>query len=140
LQKGQSLLKVLIIEDDAEVQLTLKAALRRMGFDCLIARPGRGALEDVAHLSFDLLITDVLMPEVDGLEIIRELRFLGKSTPVIAISGGSTQLPASVGLQLSETFGAQKVLFKPFSWSDLAEAIDALLPAAPCRILPRTAT
>jgi two-component system copper resistance phosphate regulon response regulator CusR len=140
LQKGDSLLTVLIIEDDEEVQLTLKAALRRMGFHCLIARPGRGALEDVAHIAFDLLITDVLMPEVDGLEIIRELRSLGRSTPVIAISGGSTQLPASVGLQLSETFGAQKVLFKPFSWSDLAEAIDALLPSAPRRIPPRTAT
>ncbi len=126
---SQQMIRALVAEDDPDIRTTLVAMLERLGVAARVAGPGWAALEDVRAGGFDLLVTDVFMPEVDGLALIRELRAAGKAAAVIAISGGSSSMSADLGLQLSEAFGADKVLFKPFSLHELAAAVGELFPA-----------
>lgn len=70
------------------------------------------------------------MPEVDGLELIRMFRAHFPEVPIIAMSGGGDMLPASMGLQLSQAFGANTVLVKPFTLSEFFAVISEFLPAA----------
>ncbi len=77
--------------------------------------------------NYDLAITDVVMPETDGVEIVRAIRAGRPNCPIIAISGGSPRMPADFGLRLTEAFGADAVLYKPFSIKELTETIDRLI-------------
>jgi CheY-like chemotaxis protein len=118
--------RILVIEDHPSFRDTLIAMLQSADHDVLSARNGREALDILAADKFDLLVTDVLMPEVDGIEVLTALQKMPSPLPVIAISGGGA-LPASLALSLSSALGAKAVLFKPFYRQELIDAIDCAL-------------
>lgn len=121
---------IILVDDNEDFAAPLAGAIRQRGFECRYIFPSKVNLSDIASLSCDLLVTDVLMPEVDGLELIRAFRKHFPSTPVVAMSGGGDMLPAGMGLHFSQAFGANTILVKPFTLAEFFAAIDGLLPSA----------
>jgi DNA-binding response OmpR family regulator len=119
-------LRVLIIEDDQVFRQTLRMALEEAGHEVVEAGNGREGLRIGASKTFDLIITDILMPDVEGLETIREFRKLIPTAKILAISGGGRNTPDSY-LSIAKKLGADLTLSKPFGKSELLVAIDTLL-------------
>ncbi len=117
---------VLIIEDDNELREMLKAALSRIDIEVQEASNGREALKQFKPNVTDLVVTDVIMPEEDGLKVIMKMKELKPGIKIIAISGGGKAGPGSY-LQMAKTLGADRVFSKPFSVSDLISEISSLL-------------
>jgi CheY-like chemotaxis protein len=112
--------RILLIDDDDTVRTMLRLTLVHFGHTVIEARDGKEGLELFQNTDVDLLITDIVMPEKEGLEVLMELRKRLPPVKIIAISGGDY-------LQMAKLMGAAKVLAKPFSSSVLIEAIDELL-------------
>lgn len=119
--------RILLVDDEAEVQQTLAQMLAAGGHEVLLARQGRQALEDVERLSFDLLVTDIVMREVDGWQLIRALRACKPAAAVIAISGGAKALEPDVALRLGAAFGAHGILRKPIRRPALLQMVTDVL-------------
>lgn len=117
---------ILVIEDHKDFRETLTEMLRTAEHEVSAVGNGREALELLASDSFDLMVTDILMPEVDGIELLTAIRKARAELPVIAISGGGS-MPASLALSLSTSLGADAVLYKPFYSGELLDAIDRAL-------------
>jgi CheY-like chemotaxis protein len=120
--------RILLIEDDNEVRTMLCLTLTHFGHTVIEARNGKEGLELFKHARADLVITDIVMPEKEGLEVLVELR--GKQVPpvkIIAISGGGRQIAADY-LRMAKLMGASRVLAKPFFNEVLMAMIDELLP------------
>jgi DNA-binding response OmpR family regulator len=117
---------VLIVEDDLELREMLKTALIRRRFRVLEADNGREAIAHFKPALTDLVITDLIMPEEDGLKVIIKLREVKPSLKVIAISGGGKAGPGNY-LSLAKALGADSVYSKPFSVSELIIKIEELL-------------
>jgi len=120
--------RILLIEDDNEVRTMLRLTLIHFGHTVIEARNGREGLELFKRANADLVITDIVMPEKEGLEVLIKLR--AKQVPlvkIIAISGGGRQKAAEY-LRLATLMGAARVLAKPFSNEVLIAAINELLP------------
>ena len=113
--------RILLIEDDDSVRTMLRLTLDDFGHTVIEARNGKEGLALLEHANADLLITDILMPEKEGLEVLMELRKRHPPVKIIAISGGDY-------LHMAKLMGAAKVLAKPFSTNLLIAAIDELLP------------
>jgi DNA-binding NtrC family response regulator len=114
------------VDDDSEVRLFLSRVLTSAGYDVEEASDGHGALTAVAGRLPDVVLTDILMPGTDGLELILELRRLSPRAAIIAMSGGST-VGRALHLSSATEFGAAHVLEKPFSTHALLAAVgDAL--------------
>ena len=77
----------------------------------------------------DLIITDLWMPNLDGVELLKRLRATNANIRVIAISGGGMRKPIDVSAALAQTWGADAVLYKPFDNEDLVSEINRLMPA-----------
>lgn len=117
---------ILVIEDHREFRDTLTQMLRTAEHDVHAVGNGREGLDLLETDSFDLLVTDILMPELDGIELLTKVRKMDAHLPVVAISGGGS-MPASLALSLSTSLGADAVLFKPFYIGELLEAVDRAL-------------
>ncbi len=116
-------LRVLVIEDDPEVRFLLAEMLDVLGHESATADDGIAGLEAYRAGEFDAVITDMLMPQQEGLETIGELRRIDPDVRVIAISGGGRiQGPEEVLIQASN-LGAQATLGKPFRLDDLKRAL-----------------
>jgi CheY-like chemotaxis protein len=118
--------RILVIEDQSDFRDTLSAMLRSADHEVQSGSNGREALEMLKSAAFDLLVMDVLMPEVDGIEVLRAIEKMPSRPSVVAISGGGV-LPASLALSLASALGASAVLYKPFYRQELIEAIDDAL-------------
>ena len=118
---------ILLINDDIPLRTALKRALRFAGFEVLEAGHGREGLIHLAAHPVHLVLTDILMPEMEGVETILHLRRQRPDLRIIAMSGGS-RFDAGVCLQLAKSSGADTTLAKPFSTSDMLEAVAAMLP------------
>ena|SRR5579864_2284971 len=119
--------KILIVEDDDALRVTLERMIRSAGHDPKSASGQRQVTDAIAATDYDVVVTDILMPEFDGLEVIRMVRSLKPACPIIAVSGGGNHLPGPKGLQLASAFGADVVLSKPFAMSVLIDAIARVL-------------
>ncbi|MBP2291593.1 response regulator [Azospirillum rugosum] len=119
--------KVLVVEDSAAVRLAVTEVIEQAGHTVSSAENGRVAIELLQGETFDLIVTDVLMPEADGLEVIKEARARHPKTQVLAMSGGAPNLPAGYALKMAEMFAADAVLFKPFLNEELKKAVARLL-------------
>jgi DNA-binding response OmpR family regulator len=117
---------ILIIEDDRELREMLKTALLRQDYTVLEAENGKEALIHFKPGVTDLIITDLIMPEEDGLKVIMKIRELKQGIKVIAISGGGKAGPGSY-LNLAKALGADAIYSKPFSINDLVLKIEELL-------------
>ena len=117
---------VLIVEDDKDLREMLKLALLRRGFTVLEAENGKDAITHFKPLITDLVVTDLIMPEEDGLKVVIKLREIKPSIKIIAISGGGKVGPGSY-LNLAKALGADAIYSKPFSIKELIINIEHLL-------------
>lgn len=117
---------ILIIEDDPSVQKFLQRALERAGYDVLLAPNGREASKIIQTNVPQLIITDLFMPEKDGIEVLIDIRKSGSDTQVIAISGGGAVNDVAV-LHQARLLGAKHVFPKPLDLDALLDAIKSLL-------------
>lgn len=118
--------RILIIDDDLEILEVFREILQHEGYDVLAASDGRQGINLCRKEQVDLVITDIVMPEKEGLETIVELRRDLPHVKIIAMSGGG-QIGAEEYLPLAEKLGAQCTLDKPFTPMKLLEAIGELL-------------
>jgi CheY-like chemotaxis protein len=119
-------IRILLADDDATFRSMLEETLTRLGHHVVVATNGNEALALYREDAIDLVITDLIMPEREGLDTIRELRRVAPDVKIIAMSGGGRTGPTTY-LQIAKQFGAAAVLFKPFSHQQLKAAIaDAL--------------
>jgi CheY-like chemotaxis protein len=118
---------ILLIEDDEPIRTMLRGMLEHFGHTVIEARGGTEGLALFPHAHVDLVITDIVMPEKDGLEVLRELRSMHPSVKIIAISGAERNR-AAVYLHTAKLMGAVTVLAKPFTVDELRAAVDELLP------------
>lgn len=116
--------RILIVEDTPLMRDTLVDVLGELGHQAVTAENGAEAVEMIAAgQAFDVIITDIIMPEMDGIEAILEIQTMRPETPIIAISGGSARLEKAAGLDTAKRLGAIAVLEKPFEVDALVDAL-----------------
>ncbi len=116
--------KILVVDDDANLLELLVDTLTAIGYEAVGAPGGREALESLAHDSFDMLISDIKMPEMDGIALAREVRGLYPELPILFITGVAS--PDIIGRASSDGF-----LAKPFRINHLEELIENTLKNRP---------
>ena len=116
----------MIIDDDHHILLMIKKMLERAGFLVELASNGNEGLEFFKNMPVDLVITDIIMPEKEGLETIREMKRLCPDLKIIAMSGGG-KISADNYLNTAKIFGASRVLAKPFLQKQMVAAVQDLL-------------
>ena len=109
---------ILVMDDDEQVRAMLRQALEREGYEVLDAPDGKEGMRLFREQEADLIITDLIMPEKEGLETIMELRRDFREVKIIAISGGGRVAP-DVYLSLAKNLGAHVTLTKPFDLEEL---------------------
>lgn len=117
---------ILIVEDEKDLREMLKISLIRRKFVVYEAENGKEAITHFKPSITDLVITDLIMPDEDGLKVIIKLRELKPSVKIIAISGGGKAGPGSY-LNLAKALGADAIFSKPFSINELIAKIEELL-------------
>lgn len=120
--------RILVCEDDPLYRELYVAALAAAGHEVTAAADGRGGLDLLRTQDFALVLTDLVMPDMDGLELIRALRESRPGIPVLAISAGMQGYIDPL-LRAAGTFGATRVLQKPVTPAALIAAVQDLLPA-----------
>ena len=111
---------ILLIDDDDQVRRLFQVALERAGYRVLTAESGPHGLRLLQHQEVDLILVDIFMPDMDGLEVIQLLRKTRPACKIIAISGGSGKRDH---LDTAKYLGADDTLKKPFSPQELLEAV-----------------
>src|ERR1700732_10677 len=120
--------RILVIDDDHAVRLTIQVILERDGHEVTCASDGEQGLRAFASASPQLVITDIIMPNKEGLETIMQIRARNATTPIIARSGGG-RVGNTDFLKMAAQLGANEVLPKPFERQDLTAAVHRLLSA-----------
>jgi DNA-binding response OmpR family regulator len=120
--------KILVIDDDRLVRDTLVRVLERKGYQVLAAPDGWHGVEMFRRERPDLVITDIIMPEKEGLETIREIRGECSNAKIIAISGGA-RLGNMDYLEMAGKLGASEIISKPFDPTELVELVSRCLDA-----------
>ena len=118
--------RILIIDDEQPVRSVFRRALERAGHEVSEAGDGQAGLKQIAASSFDLVVTDIVMPEMEGIEFILQVRREQPGLKVIAMSGGGRVAPKAY-LDMARAAGAVSVLAKPFTIEALLAAVDAAL-------------
>jgi DNA-binding response OmpR family regulator len=121
--------RVLLIEDDNDLRSMLAEVLRRGGYEVREARNGGEAVGLFRQCPADLVVTDLLMPEKDGLETLMELRMEQPVLRILAMSGGG-EFPAQLYLRMAGRLGAALVLAKPFGTTEFLAAVQTLTQSA----------
>jgi DNA-binding NtrC family response regulator len=106
--------KVLVVDDDDAILRLIQTALRRSGYHVVVARDGNEAIRCLKEEPFDLVLTDVVMPEMEGLELMTELRRMAPHQKIVAMSGGG-DFGTDSYLHYARKLGACGTLSKPFS-------------------------
>lgn len=120
--------RILIVEDTRLMRESLVDVLTASGHDVTTADNGVQAVELVAQgTPFDLIVTDIIMPEMDGIQAILEIQTLQPDAKIIAISGGSARLEKAQGLETAHRLGAVAILEKPFEVDALLAAVSTAL-------------
>jgi DNA-binding response OmpR family regulator len=127
---------VLVVEDDPKIVDLLRMYLERDGFGVAVAYDGRTALETAARARPDLVILDLMLPHIDGLDVARQLR-AGSETPILILTARVDEMDKLVGLSL----GADDYVTKPFSPREVVARVRTILRratrSAPARVLRR---
>ena len=127
---------ILIIDDDAAVSRTLSLILTRAGHRVTTVTSGRKGLELLSQDGFDLVLTDIIMPELDGIEAIRRIRNDHPGLRIIAMSGGG-QIDKADFLHMAEALGADRVLEKPVRSERLLELVGSVMATPPRQMRAR---
>ena len=118
--------RILLVDDDDAFRKVMRLTLVEMGYTVVEARNGREALERFEQEPAELMLTDLIMPEKEGIEPLMELRAKHPAVKIIAFSGGG-RMNASACLRMAKMMGADRTLAKPFSSAGLAAVLDELL-------------
>ncbi len=119
--------RLLLIEDEPGLVLTLRDRLAREGYAIETSADGESGLERASREAFDLVLLDVMLPRMNGFDVLRELRKRGTETPVIMLTAKGQVVDKVVGLKL----GADDYVTKPFEMVELLARIEAKLRRAP---------
>jgi DNA-binding response OmpR family regulator len=122
--------RILVIDDSRTIRAMARQTLEREGYQVLLAENGRIGIDIHRHEPCDLVITDLIMPEKEGLETIRELRRSDPGIKIIAMSGGTANLDKRELLQAAVVFGASRGIAKPFHPRDLVDGVRELVGLA----------
>ena len=114
--------RILLVEDDEQVRLLLKDLLESEGYEIQEASNGKEALQHFATCPPDLILTDLVMPDTEGIEMIIKMRKSDPSVKIVAMSGGEDTY-----LHLAKQLGADRTVRKPFFNDDLLEVVKATL-------------
>ncbi len=117
--------RILLVDDEESIQTLLSFSLRKDGYEVVLAADGAQALKRFGEASFDLVVLDVMMPVVDGLEVCKRLR-ARSSVPIIMLTAKSEEVDKVVGLEL----GADDYITKPFSVREFRSRVKAVLRRA----------
>jgi DNA-binding response OmpR family regulator len=117
--------RILLVDDEQAIQTLLSYPLRKEGYDVVQATDGRQALDRFEEQPFDLVVLDLMLPKVDGLEVCRQLRSRS-AVPIIMLTAKSEEIDKVVGLEL----GADDYITKPFSLREFSSRIKAALRRA----------
>ena len=118
--------KVLIVEDDEAMAIALRDGFTYEGYEVVVAHDGVAALRATEHAALDLVILDVMMPKLSGLDVCLRLREKGNSVPIIMLTARGQEIDKVVGLKL----GADDYVTKPFSFMELLARVEAVLRRA----------
>lgn len=118
--------RILVIDDEPQLRAMLKRFLEMEGYEVAVAADGREALRLYAGQPADVVITDLIMPEKEGIETIKELKENYPAVKIIAMSGGGRMGPETY-LSLAGKLGAQRTFTKPFELRALGDAVRELL-------------
>lgn len=117
------MVQILIVEDEPSMQLGLKDNLEFEGYKVTVTGDGKSGLEMIRQSEFDLVLLDIMLPELSGLDVCRKLRSEGNQTPIILLTAKGEEIDKVLGLEL----GADDYVTKPFSLRELLARIKALL-------------
>lgn len=121
--------RMLLVEDDEFGRGALRELFEEHGWEVVEAQNGIEAMRHMKHVTFDVIVTDVFMPEMDGVELIRQVRLTDNSQKILAISGGGAGMGADNAVDIIEAIGADAALQKPVSNEELLRAVDRLVTA-----------
>jgi DNA-binding response OmpR family regulator len=114
--------RILLVDDEQSIQTLLSYPLRKEGYDVVQATDGRQALDRFDEQAFDLVVLDLMLPKLDGLEVCRRLRSKS-AVPIIMLTAKSEEIDKVVGLEL----GADDYITKPFSMREFSSRVKAAL-------------
>lgn len=123
--------RILVIDDDQPFCEMMAATLQPHGHTVILFPDGRKAFKYLDTSKVDLVITDIVMPEIDGIEVLRRLRISNPTLPIIAICGNPTE---AMFLKMSKLLGARHTLAKPFEATALIKAVNDVLARPPNRV------
>ncbi len=115
--------QVLVIEDDEAIAVALRDGFRYEGYDVDVARDGEEGMEAACADRHDLIVLDVMLPKISGLDICKKLRKKGRRVPIIMLTARGQEIDKVLGLKL----GADDYVTKPFSFLELMARVEALL-------------
>jgi DNA-binding response OmpR family regulator len=115
--------KILLVEDDESITLGLSMNLEAEGYDVAIAADGGAALDALQEDAYSLVVLDVMLPKVNGFEVVRRLRGVGNRVPVVMLSARGAEIDKVMGLEL----GAEDYITKPFSLAEFLARVKAVL-------------
>jgi len=113
---------ILLVDDDDQLRPLMRLVLERAGYSVREAHNGTDAMTQFTQHPADLVITDLIMPDKEGLALILELRRINRKIKIVAMSGGGRVNPKDY-LEVAKKFGANLALNKPFSNSELIHAV-----------------
>jgi two-component system alkaline phosphatase synthesis response regulator PhoP len=115
--------RILVVEDDPSISLGLKMNLQAEGYEVGVAEDGMAGLQLAESQAWDVIILDVMLPRLNGFEVVRRLRLGGRSTPVLMLSAKNSEHDKVMGLDL----GAEDYITKPFGIAELLARIKVAL-------------
>lgn len=128
--------KILVIDDEPSILLMIKKMVEKAGHEADLALNGNEGIEKIEKNKPDLVITDIIMPQMEGLETILELRKKYPKLKIITISGGGRVGPEGY-LSSAKLLGADRIFQKPLVQKDFMEAVTTLLNEARAKDFPR---
>src|SRR2546425_6649304 len=117
--------RILLVDDEQSIQTLLSYPLRKDGYEVVRATDGREALDRFSEQAFDLVVLDVMLPQLDGLEVCRRLR-ARSAVPIIMLTAKTEEIDKVLGLEL----GADDYITKPFSMREFRSRVKAALRRA----------
>lgn len=130
--------KILVIDDESDIGEMTKLLLERAGHEVACTTDGRTASRLITERQFEVVITDMLMPDRDGLEVMADLRRQHPAVKIIAASGGG-RISSDSYLQIARRSGAHALLPKPFTMKELLASLEAAFapPALGARVVEK---
>ena len=116
-------MRILLVEDDKGIVRFVKKGLLENSFSVEVATDGEEGLNSVLHMKYDLIVLDILLPKMDGREVLKKIRSMDIQTPVIFLTAKDSESDIVKGLNL----GADDYLTKPFSFNELLARLQAIL-------------